>query len=74
MDVEKSEEDNSEDEGSLKDFIVDDESDDEFDDMAKKKSTLKENKVKAESVFIESSDEEDFEFITTEDLWISCLK
>ena len=56
-----SEEDNSEDEGSLKDFIVDDESDDEFDDMAKKKSTLKENKVKAKNVFIESSDEEDFE-------------
>ena len=39
-----SDEDASDDEGSLKDFIADDEeSEDEFDDMAKKKSSLKES-------------------------------
>ena len=61
-DSSEEEEGNSDDEGSLKDFIADDEeSDDEFDDMAKKKSSLKEKKIKAKSLVIESSDEEDVE-------------
>ena len=60
-DSSEEEEDNSE-EGSLKDFIVDDEeSDDEFDDMATKKSSLKEKRAKVESLANDSSDEEDIE-------------
>ena len=61
---ESSEEDenNSEDEGSLKDFIADDEeTDDEFDDMATKKSSLNEKNTKVKSLVIESSDEDDIE-------------
>ena len=57
-----SEEEDSGEEGSLKNFIADDEeTDDEFDDMATKKSLLKEKQAKVKSLVIESSDEEDIE-------------